>query len=261
VLVQVSFLYIIYLNQSHLTLFIASLAIPNLVVSLLAMRLLRKNSKKVVIDTNSIEIKKPKLNVFVQGLQVLLFTNVTVPLLIFSTSSSLVLTSQVLIYWRIVSSIGSAMSTMNSLEWRESAIYYSDFSQILNPERKYLIKKILMSLLISVAALMGIVILWDNLSSTPSTFGFITHLFWLFIVPSQVYQWHYYFKLLAAEKYLNLISAGAFQLVTTVLLMYVFDVDNSWRFPASYFFGLLTSGVYLNLRTHFMVRWTRIKNA
>jgi hypothetical protein len=261
VLFQVSILYGVYLLELHLTFFIASLAIPNLIVSLLAIRLLRKLSKNHLSDNVRLERTAPTLNASIQALQFLQFTNSTIPLLIFSTNSPLILTSQVLIYWRIFTSVAAVMSTMNSLEWRESAVSGSDFSQILKLSRLYILKKLSTSLFLSAAVLIGIVILWSHLSSQQLIFDLITNLLWLFLVPSQVYQWHNYFKLLAVHEYLDLIIATAVQLFTTVLGLYFIADDISWRLPVSCVLGLLISGAYLNSRTILTLKEARIHNA
>lgn len=261
VLFQVSIIYGVYLLELRLTFFIASLAIPNLIVSLLAIRLFRKLSKNHLSNTVRLERATPKLNSSIQILQLLQFTNSTIPLLIFSTNSPLILTSQALIYWRIFTSVAAVMSTMNSLEWRESAVSNSNFSQILKLSPSYMLKKVFTSLFLSAAVLIGTVILWSHLSSQQLIFDLISNLLWLFLVPSQVYQWHNYFKLLAVHEYLDLIIATAFQFFSTVLGLYLISDVISWRLPVSCILGLLISGAYLNSRTVLMLREARIHNA
>jgi hypothetical protein len=167
----------------------------------------------------------------------------------------------VLIYWRIFTSVAAAMSAVNSLEWRESAISNDDFTQIFKADTSRLLKKILTSFFLSVAVLVVVVVFWSNLSSQQSDFGLFTYISWLFFVPSQVYQWHFYFKLLAVNEYPDLIAATALQLFSTIVGLYFIQDNIPWSLPVSYILGLLISGTYLNLRIYLMLRQLRSQNA
>ena len=261
VLFQVTILFGIYLMELHLTLFIALLAIPNLIVSLLSIRLLRKRSKNQGLVINRFEIHAPRLNASIQGLQILQFINSTLPLLLFSTSSPLITTSCVLIYWRIFTSVAAAMSAVNSLEWRDSAINNEDFAKIFKTDHTHLLKKIFTSLFLSALVLVFVVAFWSYLSTEQSNFRLFTYISWLLFVPSQVYQWHFYFKLLAVKEYPDLIAATALQLFSTNFSLYFIQAGPSWSLPVSYILGLLISGTYLNFRNFLMIREARRQNA
>jgi hypothetical protein len=248
---QVVILIVISLINLDVIFFVATLAIPNLAVSILSFRLLKKRAQMESEYPEESLLDTSKLNVSIQILQILQFINSTIPIVVVSVNTSPVVTAGVLIYWRIFTSVAAAMSALNSLEWRESATSKASSAELsLNPSH-YLMKKIILSSFLSAAVLIGVLGFSRFLPMDKSELDLLFYLSWICFVPSQVFQWHFYYRLLAANKYLDLIVGTAIQFISTMSVLYKIVDNTSWSLPVSCISGLLISSIYLKTRDHF----------
>lgn len=257
---QLSFLSLAYkLNLSFLF-YIGSLAIPNLVLMVLTLRKLSREKNPKNRTITFVKSRFVVTNLKVQVLQIIQFLASTLPLLLLSMRIAEVAFSIVLIYWRIFTSVAATTSSFNSQEWRDMAlkngkenVNYSDIT--------YLLKKVFISFLLASIATFGTNFFWEFISDVPQNNSNSFNYLWIIFVVAQIYQWHFYFKLLALQYYSILIQGSLLSFCMTLLVFYSISAPDILIFPSSIVIGMLVSGIYFQFQARSYQILLRIKNA
>jgi hypothetical protein len=240
---QCFFTLLCFTANLNIYVFLSTLAIPNIVTAFLSVKLIKKESKSETIEVNNAIQHRTRLSFEIQLLQVMQFLFGTIPLMLYSKSSTAIFLGTNVVAWRIFTSVSSAMSSINFLQWRNLVIGKKkdhNLNQTSQLARTISIATIL-SMIIGVATFFS----WDFLYSSSTGVDAGNLFLWILYVPSQVYQWHFYFDLLARQQYRNLIFASFLQLMITCGMLVLIQINHSGIFPLSVIVGVLLSSIYL----------------
>ena len=255
ILVQLITTFLLFNCSAQLTYFLVSLAVPNLLVGLLSFKIL---ASRVTSDENlkNILSKNFKMNknnfsfssnLMIQILQIAQFATLTIPIAIFAHISEQTTMFTVLITLRIFSSVASSLSSFNTIEWRQRSLKGLSSALDVKNDNIYLLQKIFIGILLSIATASITSVFWNVLSRNtkmPSELMWIT---WILYIIVQIVQWHYYYKILAQSKYVNLLIGTLIQFCAMSLVIILLDPDWSETFPLSSVCGITLSSIYLLL--------------
>jgi hypothetical protein len=255
--VLIQFLLTVYAYQVDLDLiaFMFTLAFPNIITAVISLTFLRRKAtlvKFVSEEKYSQQIQNQPLkniSLKIQILQLLQFVIGTLPILIFTSRIHEVGLLGILIQWRIFSSVSASMSSLNSIEWRASALDQTHHQYNLLRNDRELVKKIILAFGISLPTIFIANFTWEYLANGNQNTDSLTWLIWMFYVVGQVYQWHYYYKLLSVSSYAQMILGTCIQLCTTIICLLVFNPQFLGVFPFSILIGLILSGFYMQIRS------------
>ena len=245
---QFLFLMLAYNLNLSVEYYIGSLSIPNFVLMLLTLRKLSLNKSLDMRPITFVKVSFKATNMKVQVMQIVQFVASTVPLLLLSMKIPDQTFSIVLIYWRIFTSVAATTSSFNSQEWRDSALKNDKkippFSDLI-----YLMKKLAISCLLASLGAIGTYIFWNFLTDVPRQINHYFDILWVIFVVTQVYHWHFYFKLLALQDYLFLIKGGVLLFCSTIFILYLLSTSDLLIFPLSIIGGVVISGIYFQIRS------------
>jgi hypothetical protein len=255
--VLIQFLFTVFAYQVNLDLiaFILTLAFPNIVTAVLSLALLKRRATLIGFDSSEEQSQRvldrslKNISLKLQILQSLQFTIGTLPILIISYRMHEVELLGILIQWRVFSSVSASLSSLNSIEWRASALDRNQNKQNSLKNDKDLIRKMIFAFGISIPTIFMANFTWDYLANGNQNTDSLTWLIWMFYVVAQVYQWHYYYKLLSIFSYTHLILGTCIQLSTTIICILVLNPRFLGSFPFSILMGLILSGLYMQIRS------------
>jgi hypothetical protein len=228
----------------NLTVFLFSLAIPNILAAILSLRLVKlKTNLAKSIKMNS-EPARESYSISIQLLQLLQFAIGTIPILRLSKQVDVSIMSGMLIQWRVFTSISAALYALNLLEWRSTSLINLS-ENIVSKGKSSLKYKLLVATCLSTLIVIFSFVSWNYITISVAFPDLFSWILWSIYTLTQVYQWHFYFQLLSLEIYNCLIKATFMQLTVTLGIIEIYSLDLQWIFPWSIFMGILISGIYM----------------
>jgi hypothetical protein len=255
VLIQFLFTVFAYQMNLNLTAFMFTLALPNIITTFLILAFLKGKTSRNEVDSPDKHSQQPldqlpkSISSKLQILQLLQFAIGTLPILIVTSRIQEIALLGILIQWRIFSSLSASLSSLNSIEWRESALNRTQRKNTSLRQDKELVRKMIIATAICLPTMFIANITWDYLANGNQNTDSLTWFIWMAYVLAQVYQWHYYYKLLSVLDYVHIILGTFIQLSTMIFSILVLNPLFSGSLPFSMLMGLISSGIYMQIRS------------
>ena len=112
-------------------------------------------------------------------------------------------------------------------------------------DKVYLKQKIILGFALSLLTSLATSKVWELLSNDTQRPSLSIWFIWILYVTAQVFQWHYYYKILPRGKYGKLLCGIVIQISTTVLVMVLLGPNWAGSYPLSVLSGILISTIYL----------------